>query len=513
MSISSSTLHCARCGAAMSQAPEDFCPRCLMAGLIQPTGGGEPGDVPELLTPGELAPYFPQLEILECLGRGGMGVVYKARQLSLNRLVALKLLAPERIGDPRFAGRFEREARALAALNHPHIVGIHDFGLAGGYCYLLMEYVDGMNLRQLLESRKLSPAEALRFIPPLCGALQSAHDHGIVHCDIKPENILINKAGAVKIADFGVAKMVRDAVELTDGEAPGSSAPAPGSLPYGTPAYAAPEQTGGAAADHRADLYSLGVVLYEMLTGRRPGDVPVPPSRHVEVDVRIDGIVLRALEKSPALRFETATAFRAQVESVVNEQEAAGRPVPRLLDASPCFLSMPRQPGMPPVLSRRQARVRLYEDHLSFIPRDGMETVIPLGDIRALGVGRYSRLVNPAGLHFISVDYGEGEKGRAARLFFSPCEGLFAWPSDFNQFVARWHQRVREAVTTAAGRAPDVTRAGDLASPRVGRERALWIVGLVFLGFLLAAMYWVKNLSLPLPPRQAPPETVKETVL
>nr|WP_075088639.1 protein kinase [Verrucomicrobium spinosum] len=158
--------------------------------------------------PEDLAPHFPQLEIIECLGRGGMGVVYKARQKSLNRLVALKLLAPERAGDAQFSAHFEKEARALAALNHPHIVDVYDFGESGGYYYLLMEFVDGVNLRQLLQTKRLTPEEALTIVPPVCDALQCAHDHHIVHCDIKPENVLVNKAGVVKIADFGIARIV-----------------------------------------------------------------------------------------------------------------------------------------------------------------------------------------------------------------------------------------------------------------------------------------------------------------
>ena len=184
-----------------------------MVGAMQPTVDGGPASVASPLTPEELQPYFPQLEIIECLGRGGMGVVYKARQKSLNRLVALKLLAPERAGEPRFAARFEKEAHALAALSHPNIVGVYDFGQAGGYYFLLMEFVDGMNLRQLLHAKRLTPKEALSIVPPICDALQCAHDHGIVHRDIKPENLLIDKAGTVKIADFGIAMMIGDSEE------------------------------------------------------------------------------------------------------------------------------------------------------------------------------------------------------------------------------------------------------------------------------------------------------------
>ena len=264
----------------------------------------------------ELAPFFPQLEILECLGRGGMGVVYKARQKSLNRLVALKLIAPERAGDADFAWRFEKEAQALAALNHPHIVAVHDFGQAGGFYFLLMVYVDGVNLRQLLQSRRLTPAEALSIIPPVCDALQCAHSMGIVHRDIKPENLLLDRRGVVKIADFGVAKIAAQHSGVESSPEHDSTSESRATFAFGSADYAAPEQRNAAALDHRADLYSLGVVLYEMLTGERPKDPWEPPSRRVQVDIRIDEIVLRALERTPELRFATAAEFRTKVEEV-----------------------------------------------------------------------------------------------------------------------------------------------------------------------------------------------------
>jgi len=287
-----------------------------MEQVIQGTQAGEPVGTMPSLTPEDLAPHFPQLEIIECLGRGGMGVVYKARQKSLNRLVALKLLAPERADDPSFAERFSREAQALAALNHPHIVAVHDFGEAGGFYYLLMEFVDGVNLRQLLQSRKLTPKEALSIVPPVCEALQCAHDHGIVHRDIKPENLLMDKAGLVKIADFGIARLVAGVRnELSDQTVNDTGM----TVAFGTPDYAAPEQhESDTALDHRADIYSLGVVLYEMLTGERPAGKFEPPSRRVQMDIRIDEIVLRALEKTPERRFATADEFRVQVEAVAS---------------------------------------------------------------------------------------------------------------------------------------------------------------------------------------------------
>ncbi len=159
--------------------------------------------------PEELASHFPQLEILELLGRGGMGAVYKARQKQLDRLVALKILPPGVSHDPAFAERFAREAKALAKLNHPNIVTSTNSGRRDGlFLLFLMEFVDGVNLRQLLNAGRIAPREALAIVPQICDALQYAHDQGIVHRDIKPENILLDRRGRVKMADFGLAKIV-----------------------------------------------------------------------------------------------------------------------------------------------------------------------------------------------------------------------------------------------------------------------------------------------------------------
>jgi serine/threonine protein kinase len=301
-----------------STATAGLCPRCLMAEAMVPTqADADPAAARQTLAPEELAPFFPQLEILECLGRGGMGVVYKARQKSLNRFVALKLLAPERVRDAQFAERFTREAQALAALSHPNIVTIYDFGQAGGFYFLLMEFVDGVNLRQLLRARKFTPEEALAIVPPLCDALQLAHDRGIVHRDIKPENLLLDKDGRVKVADFGIAKML-GAVDAA-GKGSGASAPENATqTAVGTPSYSAPEQkTDPQRVDSRADIYSLGVVFYEMLTGELPGKRIEPPSHKVQIDVRLDEVVLRALEQNPVLRYQQVSEVKTMVETIV----------------------------------------------------------------------------------------------------------------------------------------------------------------------------------------------------
>src|ERR1019366_4758126 len=198
---------CKQCRQPLPEnAPEGLCPECL-ARVALASNPAMPGPrVPP--KPAELAAQFPQLEILELLGMGGMGMVYKARQPRLDRLVALKILPIDSMPDASFAERFEREARALARLNHPGIVTLHDFGQTQEYYYFIMEFVDGMNLRQLIRAKTMEPRQALELVMQICTALQFAHDEKIVHRDIKPENILITKKGQVKIADFGLAKLL-----------------------------------------------------------------------------------------------------------------------------------------------------------------------------------------------------------------------------------------------------------------------------------------------------------------
>jgi predicted Ser/Thr protein kinase len=274
----------------------------------------------------ELSAKFPQLEILEFIGQGGMGAVYKARQKQLDRIVALKILPPQAASGPGFAERFAREARAMAKLNHPHIVTLYEFGQADGLFYFLMEFVDGTNLRRVLNAGRIAPKEALAIVPQICEALQFAHENGIVHRDIKPENILLSKSGQVKIADFGVAKIVAEGLTEAAGTvaAPSGELTEAGST-LGTPQYMAPEQIKNSAeVDHRADIYSLGVVFYQMLTGELPEGKIEPPSKKVQVDVRLDEVVLRALEKKPELRYQDANVLKTQVESIAQTPAAVG---------------------------------------------------------------------------------------------------------------------------------------------------------------------------------------------
>jgi len=299
---------CPKCSKPLPvNAPAGICPKCLLnAGF--PTGPATAGFIPP--DPSELAAHFPDLEIGELLGKGGMGAVYKAQQQRLDRVVAVKILPPEVSRDPTFAERFTREARTLARLNHPNIVQVYDFGQAGQFFYFVMEYVDGLNLRQMIDAGNLQSQEALAIVPNICGALQFAHDAGVVHRDIKPENILIDQHGRVKIADFGLAMLLdREPADVTLTGA---------NQVMGTPHYMAPEQMRGShTIDHRADIYSLGVVFYELLTGELPIGRFEPPSTKVRIDVRLDEVVLRSLESIPDRRYQHASDVKTDVESIV----------------------------------------------------------------------------------------------------------------------------------------------------------------------------------------------------
>lgn len=309
---------CPKCHAPIpAEAPQGLCPRCVLLGAATATEQGVPAtatsEIPSLE---RIAAAFPQLEVLELIGRGGMGFVFKARQPHLDRFVALKLLPDKLAKDALFAERFNREGRVLARLNHPNIVSVYDFGQAGGFYYLAMEYVDGVNLRQAMRAGRFSPAEALALVPKVCEALQYAHEQGILHRDIKPENILLDTKGRVKIADFGIAKLVGEdqtSVTLTNTGAA-----------LGTPHYMAPEQfEKPATVDHRADIYSLGVVFYELLTGELPIGRFAAPSSKTPVNSTVDDVVFRTLEKDRERRFQSAGEMKTQVEHLGEGTNAA----------------------------------------------------------------------------------------------------------------------------------------------------------------------------------------------
>ncbi len=330
MSIVSEPKRCPKCDAPIpAEAPQGLCPKCLLLEISTPTDAGQSAHSKSSPpTREELAAAFPHLEILELIGQGGMGFVFKARQPKLERFVALKILPQSLAADPAFAERFSREGRLLARLNHPNIVTVHDFGQAKEFFYLLMEYVDGVNLRQAMKAGRFTADQALAIVPKICEALQFAHNEGILHRDIKPENILLDTKGRVKIADFGIAKLISEATSFGVPPSGGAnrlkpelqtSALTDAGKTLGTPNYMAPEQIEKPnEVDHRADIYSLGVVFYEMLTGELPlGRFPLP-SQKSAADPRLDDVVLRALEKEPNRRTQSAGEVKTQVETISN---------------------------------------------------------------------------------------------------------------------------------------------------------------------------------------------------
>jgi len=278
-----------------------------------------------MTTPQHLSDRY---ELGEVLGFGGMSEVHLARDVRLHRDVAVKVLRADLARDPSFYLRFRREAQNAAALNHPSIVAVYDTGeaetAAGPLPYIVMEYVDGVTLRDIVHTEgPLPPRRAIEIIADACQALNFSHKNGIIHRDVKPANIMISTTNAVKVMDFGIARAIADS---------GNSVTQTAAV-IGTAQYLSPEQARGDPVDQRSDVYSLGCVLYEILTGEPPftGDSPVsvayqhvredpvPPSkRHEGISADLDAVVLKALAKNPENRYQTAAEMRADLVRVHN---------------------------------------------------------------------------------------------------------------------------------------------------------------------------------------------------
>jgi serine/threonine-protein kinase len=273
--------------------------------------------------------YFPDyighFKILQIIGMGGMGVVYKAMQEPLNRIVALKVLPPQMSLNDELAKRFDIEANAISRLQHQNIVSLYEAGEDKGYRYFAMQFVDGENLSARIQAKKpMTAADIIDISKQICRGLRYAHSQNVIHRDIKPQNVLIDKENMARLSDFGIAKIFASSGITMTG------------VTVGTPEYMSPEQAEGRDVDYKTDIYSLGVVIYEMLTKKPPflannpvataykhvHEIPIPPSvRRRDTPKRLELIVLRALKKDKCERYETVDEMLEHLDSVdINEK-------------------------------------------------------------------------------------------------------------------------------------------------------------------------------------------------
>ncbi|MEO5916861.1 MAG: protein kinase [Luteolibacter sp.] len=264
--------------------------------------------------PADLAPLFPGYEIQGLIATGGMGAVYCAVQKSLDRAVALKILPRELSKDAAFCAGFEAEAKAMARLNHPNLIGVYDFGEVNGMLYIIMEYVPGKSIYHSAYGKSIDQKEVIRLVTGVCNGLAHAHENGIIHRDIKPSNILLDLNAEPKIGDFGLARPIENKVQE-------------GEEIFGTPHYTAPEVVNSPhSVDYRADIFSVGVLLHELLTGRLPAEDPRPASTMVHCDSRFDTIIRRATQPLAAARYSSAKEIAKDLQAIASSIAPKGPP-------------------------------------------------------------------------------------------------------------------------------------------------------------------------------------------
>lgn len=432
--------------------PDELLARAMHVVQMTHTGAGGQWMPP---SEDEITRLFPQYEMRGMLGRGGMGAVYKGRQVALDRFVAIKLLPLEVSVDREFADRFVREARAMAKLNHPNILDVYDFGTTTeGHLYFVMEFVEGANLAEMIHAgtertaSTLSSDQALGITEQVCSALAYAHSKGIVHRDIKPANVMVDLEGTAKVADFGLARLSDPAAEQMAHTVTGTV--------MGTPDYMAPEQRRGMNVDHRADIYSVGVMLYEMLCKETPQGVFEPPSVRAGCDPSLDQIVIKAMNRDPEKRYQSTQEMQADVEAarvpVPSPARSSMATVKAAKPAAPQVSRAVMHTITPQSSPARKKRNRLmYASlaaaamaavalgyHLNQRPQTGLEPVAshdggPSGRDKSSGgyatATKGTPFVNSLGMKFVPVRISRGATA-GQRVLFS------VWETRVQDFVA-----------------------------------------------------------------------------
>src|SRR5262245_23399961 len=336
--------HCPHCHVVLTaDAPAGLCPRCLMQLALELTTGGPdqssgserfPAErfTPDIMIPENLR-SFGDYELLQQIARGGMGVIYKARQISLNRIVAVKMMLPGLVVSEAEAQRFQTEAEAIANLRHPNIVAIYEVGAHEGRRYFSMDYIEGQSLAAMIRDRPLPEETAARYVKVIAEAMQYAHLQGILHRDLKPSNVLLDKTGKPCVTDFGLAKRMGSDSRLTAA-----------GVVLGTPSYMPPEQAAGKNKQigPASDVYSLGAILYELLTGRPPfqaattldtvllviNSEPIAPRLlNPKLPRDLETICLKCLEKDARQRYPSAQELADDLDCYLKRKPIKARPI------------------------------------------------------------------------------------------------------------------------------------------------------------------------------------------